>query len=138
MFDLISYRALSFDRTPAEAAQKLRATWGVQHGPIHNVTRQIEDAGGVVLRSDFGTRHVDGFSKGPKSSRPIFHMNGDMPPDRWRWTEGGIRLLREANRRHLSRRGGVGFRQGQGRPLRFQWDSTTNVSLYILLGFILR
>ena len=72
--------------TPEEAARKLRATWHIPRGPIHNITKMIEEWGGVVLRCDFESRHVDGFSKGPLSARPIFYMNREMPPDRWRWT----------------------------------------------------
>lgn len=55
-------------------------------GAISNMTQVIEDAGGIVIASDFGTRHIDAFSRRPSDCPPIFFINRELPPDRWRWT----------------------------------------------------
>ena len=71
---------------PAKIARTVRAALGVPSGPIFNMTRFLEYAGGVVVSHNFGTRQIDGFSRPPRAMLSIFHLNSDLPPDRWRWT----------------------------------------------------
>ncbi|MBQ11120.1 MAG: hypothetical protein CMJ45_06185 [Planctomyces sp.] len=75
-----------FDDDPEKVARTVRATWQIPPGPIFNVTKAIERAHGVVFGLDFGTRQIDGFSHRSHNMPPLFYLNQDMPPDRWRWT----------------------------------------------------
>lgn len=76
-----------YDEDPAKIARTTRAVMGLPPGPVANMTKVIEQAGGVVVMHDFGTRQIDGFSHRLNPSiPPLFHMNSELPPDRWRWT----------------------------------------------------
>ena len=81
-----SYPIELYDDDPAKVARTVRATLGVPGGPIFNMTRTLEEAGCVVVAHNFGTRQIDGFSRPGRTLPPIFHINRDLPPDRWRWT----------------------------------------------------
>lgn len=69
-------------------AQMVRSTWHLPSGPVRNMTRCIEDAGGVVVRLDFGTRQVDAISEWVPNGRPLFFMNSgnEITGDRIRMT----------------------------------------------------
>ena len=69
-----------------EIARAVRAEWLLPSGPISNVTQAIEAAGGVVVCFDFGTRLVDAISRWIHGLPPMFFINKDLPPDRWRFT----------------------------------------------------
>jgi Zn-dependent peptidase ImmA (M78 family) len=56
-------------------AQMVRGMWRVPPGPIRNVTRLIENAGGVVLKLDFGTSQIDAISEWVPDHPPIFFVN---------------------------------------------------------------
>lgn len=71
---------------PSESARAVRTIWKLPPGPIQNLTRTLEDAGGVVLRCDFGTRDVDAVSQWLPGSPPLFLVNARIPMDRCRWT----------------------------------------------------
>jgi Zn-dependent peptidase ImmA (M78 family)/transcriptional regulator with XRE-family HTH domain len=73
----------------AETISKLvRSTWQLPMGPVRNVTRAIEEAGGVVVHFDFGTRHADAISEWVDGYPPIVLVNGnaDTSGDRLRLT----------------------------------------------------
>ena len=69
-----------------KVAQAVRATWVLPRGPVDNVTKAIEDAGGIVVRFDFGTRLIDAISQRVPRLPPIFFINKDVPGDRLRWS----------------------------------------------------
>ncbi len=71
---------------PVEAARAMRAQWQLPKGPVENVTAAIEDAGGIVVAGDFGTRLIDAVSWWIPRLPPLFFVNRDLPPDRWRLT----------------------------------------------------
>jgi len=75
-----------FDGDPRAVAQAVRATWIMPRGPVDNVTKAIEDAGGIVIRCDFNTRLVDAISQWIPGLPPMFFVNVDVPGDRLRWT----------------------------------------------------
>jgi Zn-dependent peptidase ImmA (M78 family)/transcriptional regulator with XRE-family HTH domain len=75
-----------FEGNPAKIARTMRAVLQIPPGPIFNMTKVIEAAGGVVLSCSFDTRDVDGFSRWRADTPPIFYLNVSQPPDRWRWT----------------------------------------------------
>lgn len=71
---------------PAEdVARAVRAAWQLPHGPVVNLTRAIEDAGGVVVICDFGTSRVDAISQWIPGMPPMFFVNHDTPGDRLRF-----------------------------------------------------
>ncbi len=70
----------------AEVARKLRALWHLPPGPIQNLVRAVEDAGGIVIRCDFGTSKVDALSQSLPGFPPIFLINQAIPTDRMRFT----------------------------------------------------
>jgi Zn-dependent peptidase ImmA (M78 family)/transcriptional regulator with XRE-family HTH domain len=69
-------------------AQLVRATWQAPSGPIRNMTQCIEDAGGVVIRFDFGTRQADAISEWVAGHPPLFFVNAhpEITGDRIRLT----------------------------------------------------
>lgn len=72
--------------TPAAIAHALRVAWRIPEGPIPNVTRLIESAGGIVILSPFGHRKLFGMSCWPTRSHPLFYMNSEISMADLRWT----------------------------------------------------
>lgn len=70
----------------AKIAQALRAIWQLPPGPVQNVIQVIEDAGGIIVKSDFGTDKVDALSQWLPGMPPVFMVNERIPTDRLRWT----------------------------------------------------
>ncbi len=75
-----------FDDDPAKIARTMRAAWQVPMGPLFNVTRTLEHNGCIIVAHKFQTRALDGFSHRSSGMPPIFHINTELLPDRWRWT----------------------------------------------------
>jgi Zn-dependent peptidase ImmA (M78 family)/transcriptional regulator with XRE-family HTH domain len=74
---------------PAGCAKELRRLWQLPSGPVRNVVRTIEAAGGMVFRCPFGMARVDGISQWPLDSPempPVFFVHEDAPGDRERWS----------------------------------------------------
>lgn len=67
-------------------AGMVRQAWGLPVGPVVNLTSAIENAGGIVVKTDFGTDKIDALSQWPKGSRPIFFVNSTIPGDRLRFS----------------------------------------------------
>jgi Zn-dependent peptidase ImmA (M78 family) len=70
----------------SKVAHALRSLWKLPPGPVQNVIRVIEGAGGIVLRSDFGTDKIDALSQWLPGLPPVFLINDKIPTDRMRWT----------------------------------------------------
>lgn len=75
-----------FEENPEKIARTVRAMWQLPPGPIVNMTTVIEEFGGVVIPMNFETRHIDGFSRRAENLPPVFFINQNLLPDRWRWT----------------------------------------------------
>ncbi len=73
-------------QSPEEIARKVRADWLLPKGPIKDLVRTIEAAGGIVVRFSFGTPKIDAVSTWVPGLPPLFFMNKDMPADRERLT----------------------------------------------------
>lgn len=71
-----------------EIAGLVRASWRLPSGPIGNLTRAIEDAGGIVVRFDFETTKMFGLSEWILPAPPIFFLNAnpEISADRDRFT----------------------------------------------------
>jgi Zn-dependent peptidase ImmA (M78 family) len=69
-----------------EIARLVRYRWRLPLGPIPNLVRAVEAAGGLVVRSSFGTRKLDAVSLWPRGSRPVFFINEEMPAERVRYS----------------------------------------------------
>ncbi len=74
------------ETTPEEAARRVRAAWMLPRGPIESVIKCFEDAGGIIVRVDFGTRLLDAVSRWIPSLPPMFVVNRSMPSDRERYS----------------------------------------------------
>ena len=74
--------------TPERAAMLLRVRWNLPPGPIPNLVKVIEDAGIVVVPTDFSTALVDGVSlyEPDDTLPPMIFINPALPGDRMRWT----------------------------------------------------
>jgi Zn-dependent peptidase ImmA (M78 family) len=70
--------------SPEEVARKIRADWRLPSGPVRDVVRTIEQAGGVIVRFSFGTPKVDAVSTWVPGLPPLFFINREMPADRER------------------------------------------------------
>jgi Zn-dependent peptidase ImmA (M78 family)/transcriptional regulator with XRE-family HTH domain len=72
--------------SPTAIAQLVRAQWRLPHGPVRNLVRTVEAAGGIVILCSFGTDRMDAVSQWPEADRPYFLLNKDAPGDRQRLT----------------------------------------------------
>lgn len=72
--------------TPEKAAERLRAYWMVPRGPIVNLVELIENAGGIVILTDFRTNLLDGLSFRVVGLPPLFFMNKNVSGDRFRFS----------------------------------------------------
>lgn len=73
-----------FDSSVSQVARAVRAGWNLPNGPVKNVVRVIEDAGGIVVRFPFKTKLVDAVSRWIPGLPPMFFVNEGIPPDRER------------------------------------------------------
>lgn len=73
-----------FQHRPQEVARSVRAAWQMPEGPIPNVIRVIEDAGGIVIRHAFGTPQIDAISRWVPGLPPLFFVNQGLSTDRER------------------------------------------------------
>jgi Zn-dependent peptidase ImmA (M78 family)/transcriptional regulator with XRE-family HTH domain len=71
---------------PAQIASVVRLLWSLPPGPVQNVIGSIEDAGGIVVKFDFGTRKIDALSQWFQDYPPIFFVNSSIPTDRMRYS----------------------------------------------------
>jgi len=74
---------------PEGCAKRLRQLWQLPPGPVRNVVRSIEGAGGMVFRCPFGMTRIDGISQWPLDDPgmpPVFFVHEDVPGDRQRLT----------------------------------------------------
>lgn len=67
-------------------AQAVRATWLLPRGPIKNLIKAIEDAGGIVIEFDFETDKIDATSQWLPDLPPLFFINKNSPADRLRFS----------------------------------------------------
>ncbi|MGW3571228.1 XRE family transcriptional regulator [Streptomyces sp. NPDC000941] len=74
------------EHDPEESAAKVRASWLVPDGPVHDVTRLVERAGIVVVRRDLESPKISGLSVRPPNGLPVIILNNDMSPTRERFT----------------------------------------------------
>lgn len=72
--------------TPEKVAERLRAYWMLPRGPVKNMVELVEEAGGIVVMSRFGTNLIDGLSFRMEGLPPLFFMNKDVPGDRFRFS----------------------------------------------------
>ena len=79
------YPIEEFEYDAEKIARTVRAAWQMAEGPVFNVTRTVEEKGGIVVAHKFDSR-IDGFGCRTLGLPPVFHLNRDLPPDRWRWT----------------------------------------------------
>jgi Zn-dependent peptidase ImmA (M78 family)/transcriptional regulator with XRE-family HTH domain len=75
-----------FGGQPEAVARAIRATWQLPEGPIPNVVRMIEDAGGIIVRYPFGSARIDAISRWVPGLPPLFFVNDGLPTDRERLT----------------------------------------------------
>lgn len=75
-----------YDGRVEDIARAVRAAWLLPSGPINSVTKTIENAGGIIIKCDFGTRLIDATSLWPPGLPPLFFINKDIPVDRLRFT----------------------------------------------------
>ena len=75
-----------FDGQAENVALAVRASWVLPKGPIQNVTKAIEDAGGIIIKCDFDTRKIDAISQWITGLPPLFFVNAGVPGDRMRFS----------------------------------------------------
>jgi Zn-dependent peptidase ImmA (M78 family) len=73
---------------PDTVAAIVRSAWMLPPGPVRGVITAIEEAGGVVMNFDFGTRQIDAISEWIPPYPPIFlvNSNSEISTDRLRLT----------------------------------------------------
>ena len=60
--DVKTYDICEFNGSIQDIARTVRATWHLPRGPIHNVTKVIEEARGIIIPIDFETNLIDATS----------------------------------------------------------------------------
>ena len=80
------YDLAEFDGDVERVSRAVRATWMMSPGPVPNVTKAIEDAGGIVISVNFGTRLLDAIHQWIPGLPPLFFVNKDVPGDRLRFS----------------------------------------------------
>jgi Zn-dependent peptidase ImmA (M78 family)/transcriptional regulator with XRE-family HTH domain len=75
-----------YGNDPALVARRVRLTWQLPAGPVANVTRAIENAGGIVLKCDFLTQKIDAVHLWTPGMPPLFFMNADVSGERHRFS----------------------------------------------------
>jgi Zn-dependent peptidase ImmA (M78 family)/DNA-binding XRE family transcriptional regulator len=64
----------------------VRASWRLPVGPVKNLVRSIEKAGGIVFKFPFDTSEIDAVSQWPVDTPPLFFVNANAPADRMRFS----------------------------------------------------
>src|SRR5438105_1614045 len=72
--------------TASDAAITLRRDWGLAPGAVPQLIRLIEDAGGLVLVRDLGSRELDAVTQWIDGEPPLFLINAHAPADRFRFS----------------------------------------------------
>ncbi len=84
--DFVSMDIDEYDGDAERIAQFVRINWKLPLGPIHNLVKVIENAGGIVFRFPFGTRDIDAIGQWPNDAPPLFFVNASAPADRTRFS----------------------------------------------------
>lgn len=74
------------DGHPEEIARIIRKTWGIQPGPIEDLTETVEKAGILIVPMDFETNRVDAISRWVPGLPPLVFVNTHSPKDRYRYS----------------------------------------------------
>jgi Zn-dependent peptidase ImmA (M78 family) len=72
--------------TASDAATAVRREWGLAPGPVPQLVRLIEDAGGLILVRDLGSRELDAVTQWIDGDPPLFLINAHAPADRFRFS----------------------------------------------------
>jgi Zn-dependent peptidase ImmA (M78 family) len=75
-----------FNGSAERIAEHVRAAWRLPLGPIRDLTRAIESAGGIVIRYDLEAAKFDALHLWAPSEPPMFFVNSNAPGDRLRFT----------------------------------------------------
>jgi Zn-dependent peptidase ImmA (M78 family)/transcriptional regulator with XRE-family HTH domain len=67
-------------------AAQVRKTWGIQRGPIPNLTAVAETAGIFIFHVDLDEADIDGVTISAPALPPCVFLNKSMPADRMRFT----------------------------------------------------
>ncbi len=72
--------------SPEAVARALRTAWRMPDGPVRDLVKLIESAGGIILMRSFGTQKFFGMSQWTTVDQPLFFLNSDVPMEVLRWT----------------------------------------------------
>lgn len=75
-----------FNNDIENIAEQLRLQWNLPSGPIKNITTVLENAGCVIVKYDFGTEKIDGFSIWIQDIFPVIFVRQGLCGDRERFT----------------------------------------------------
>jgi len=72
--------------SPEEVAQLTRRNMKLPRGPVKDLVKVLEDHGVFIVKIDFGTPHIDGFTIVGDGRMPVVFLNSASPSDRTRFT----------------------------------------------------
>jgi Zn-dependent peptidase ImmA (M78 family)/DNA-binding XRE family transcriptional regulator len=72
--------------SPEEIATNLRIEWGLNRGPIPDLTRLIESKGVFIFLEEFADSELDGITVKKSGIPPVIFLNSDRPGERIRFT----------------------------------------------------
>lgn len=81
-----TFERQEYDGSAERVAHAVRATWALPKGPIKDLTKAIEDGGGIVIEFDFETKTIDAISQWLPDLPPLFFVNMHSPADRLRFS----------------------------------------------------
>jgi Zn-dependent peptidase ImmA (M78 family) len=84
-FGFPAHHIEEFGDQPERVARAVRRAWKIPGGPIANMTRLIESAGGIVFAVDFETDLIDGTNIRIPGRPPLFFLNKNVSGERHRF-----------------------------------------------------
>jgi len=83
---LCPINAEEFNNDIENIAEQLRLQWSLPSGPIKNIVNVLENAGCIIVKYDFGTEKIDGFSIWIQDMFPVIFIRQGLYGDRERFT----------------------------------------------------
>jgi len=85
-FEVPRYDPDGFGGRASEIARAVRSEWHMPLGPVRDVIGTLEDAGVIVIRLPFPTRHLDAIGWWFPDMPPLIFVNRDIPADKERFS----------------------------------------------------
>jgi Zn-dependent peptidase ImmA (M78 family)/DNA-binding XRE family transcriptional regulator len=76
----------SYDGRVEDIARLVREYWRLPRGPVKDLSKTIENEGGLIIPIDLETPQIDATSRWVPKLPPLFFINKNSPKDRYRYS----------------------------------------------------